>query len=126
MKNKFTVTYPDGSHPKKVPERPPVVQEAIASSKDRPAAHMPEKITALPLYGIRIKDDGNKVSLVSCLRATNPYNENKQELYRIYEAKVTMLEDVIQAHYEAGVKVTSKGYLKGLEDVVDNLKKRGG
>jgi len=130
MRNKFSVTYPDGTPAKAVPQRAAHVQEAIAASKGCLAAPDTKKTIVLPLYGIRIEDDGEKVVLTSCLRATNPHDcsciEESNDLYNMYEAKVTMLEDVIQAHYKAGVKVTSKGYLKGIEDIVGNLKKHGG
>lgn len=134
MKNKFTVTYPDGSKPTAVPQRAAHVQEAIATSKDHPVIKQ-EKVTTLPLYGIRIKDEGQGlVTVTSCLPATNPHTYIKPEVgvddpnekwYR-YKGNIEALEELIKYHYKAGMKVTSKAYLKGIEEFVDYIKKYGG
>ena len=67
-KNKFVVTYPDGTPPTVVPERLPNVQKAIAASTPTPI--VPKvKIVNLPCYSIRIKDEGGKVTVTSSLAA---------------------------------------------------------
>lgn len=135
MKHKFSVQYPDGTGPKKVPERSPVVQEAIAASKEHPVAQKPEKVITLPLYGIRISDKDGEVTVVSCLKATNPFNayipnpetgyEKDNDQYLIWNAKMVAIEDMIKYHYKAGVKIWGKKYVKGLEDYIDYMKVYG-
>lgn len=126
MKPKFSVIYPDGSHAKALPTRAAPIQEAIAASPTSSETKQ-VSVTTLPLYGIRIEDDGTNVVVTSCLQATNPheYHEGLDEMnidYLEWKARMTTIEMLIKYHYMSGVKVTSKAYLKGIEDYVDYMK----
>jgi hypothetical protein len=125
-KSKFNVTYPDGAGTKVVPERLPHVQQAIASSVDQPQ-QKEIKVVQLPCYGIRIEVDGKKVTVTSVLPATNPhpFTDGLDEMngeHNEYQAAVETIETMIASHYKAGVKVTSKKYVAGIEETVYMLR----
>ena len=126
MKNKVTVDYNDGTGEHTIPTRLPGIQKAIAASTSSPELKQ-VKVVTLPCYGIRIEDDNGKVTVTSSLPATNPHSfvEGCDECnlpWLLYQSVVHTIEDMIASHYRAGVKVTSKKYVAGIEDAVYKLR----
>ena len=127
MKNKYAITYPDGRGSRSIPSRLPQVQQAIASSPEKPSVPQ-TKIITLPCYGIRIEDENGKVTVTSCLAATYvPLRTLAYETVRKhkewYTAKMETIEALVASHYKAGVKVSGKAYVAGIEDLVSDLRK---